>query len=114
MAVASKGENPDESHSVAHKHASEACAPQSDKSQYLALLRHNITLLKRSVAHVEQRYMARVIRSLPYVRTHVQEKADVLALVVQEALPEASTYREELLSLLRSHSSTMWRMHQRQ
>ena len=100
MAVASKSQKPDESHSAAQKHAVEAHTPQSDKSQYLALLRHNIALLKRSVAHVEQRYMARVIRSLPYVRTHVQEKADVLALVVQEALPEASTYREELLSLL--------------
>ena len=48
--------------------AAEVAAPVHDKAQYLALLRHNTQLLQRSVAHVEQRYTARVVRSLPYMR----------------------------------------------
>ncbi|KAL4401659.1 hypothetical protein ACI68E_001304 [Malassezia pachydermatis] len=67
-------------------------APPNPKMQYLTLLRHNLTLLKRSVAHVEQRYTARVLRSLPYVRRQVQEKADVLACIVSEGLPESGMY----------------------
>lgn len=66
-------------------------ASSNTKMQYLALLRHNLALLQRSVLHVEQRYAARVLRSLPYVRRQLQEKADVLALVIEENLKEAGT-----------------------
>jgi len=66
-------------------------AVSNPKMQYLALLRHNLALLQRSVLHVEQRYAARVLRSLPYVRRQLLEKADVLALVIDESLKEAGT-----------------------
>ena len=78
--------------------AAEVAAPVHDKAQYLALLRHNAQLLQRSVAHVEQRYTARVVRSLPYMRRHAQAWADVLALLVNETLTGA--HREELLAYL--------------
>ena len=78
--------------------AAEVAAPVHDKAQYLALLRHNTQLLQRSVAHVEQRYTARVVRSLPYMRRHAQAWADVLALLVNETLTGA--HREELLAYL--------------
>lgn len=64
--------------------------------QYLALLRHNLALLQRSVLHVEQRYAARVLRSLPYVRRQVHEKADVLALVIEDSLKDAGTLNDDL------------------
>lgn len=77
--------------------------PANPKSEYLALLRHNLALLKRSVAHAEPRYTARVLRSLPHVRRQAHEHADVLAYVVSEALPETggiARVRTELLSHL--------------
>ncbi|WFD29561.1 26S proteasome non-ATPase regulatory subunit [Malassezia sp. CBS 17886] len=82
-----------------------AAAPAADakadaKAEYLALLRHNLSLIRRSVTHSEQRYMARVIRSLPYVRRHLHENAAVLALVVQEAADLGAPLRGELLALL--------------
>lgn len=83
--------------------AKEAATPQQNsKAQYLALLRHNIALIQRSVAHVEQRYMARVLRSLPYVRRQLKENASVLALVVKEALQDKNVeaVRDALLQLL--------------
>lgn len=78
-------------------------APAKDtKAEYVALLRHNVSLIKRSIAHVEQRYLARVLRSLPYVRRQLKENADVLALVVQESLsaPSVASERDGLLALL--------------
>lgn len=80
----------------------EAVPEESSKAQYLALLRHNVTLIQRSVLHVEQRYLGRVLRSLPYVRRQLHDKADVLTLVVQESLPEANAAgaRDALLGLL--------------
>ncbi|WFC94217.1 26S proteasome non-ATPase regulatory subunit [Malassezia brasiliensis] len=79
-----------------------AAAHESSKPQFLELLRHNISLIQRSVAHVEQRYLARVMRSLLYVRRQLQHDADVLALVVRETLGEkdAAAAREELLACL--------------
>ncbi|WFD18245.1 26S proteasome non-ATPase regulatory subunit [Malassezia caprae] len=77
-------------------------AASNTKIQYLTLLRHNLALLQRSVLHVEQRYAARVLRSLPYVRRQLLEKADVLALVVDESLKEADSVRRTLLAQLPS------------
>lgn len=66
-------------------------AAKASKAQYLVLLQHNLTLIERGVVHVEQRYTARVLRSLPYVRRQMEDNADVLALVVQEALSASRT-----------------------
>ncbi|WFD25334.1 26S proteasome non-ATPase regulatory subunit [Malassezia nana] len=82
--------------------ASQGAAPTNTKMQYLALLRHNLAFLQRSVLHVEQRYVARVLRSLPYVRRQMHEKADVLALVIEESLKDAGMCD-------RSHTDTVRR-----
>ena len=65
-----------------------AVADAPTKAQFHALLRHNIALILRSVAHVELRYMARVLRSLPYVRRQLPAQADVLARLVRDVLSE--------------------------
>ncbi|CDS00205.1 hypothetical protein [Sporisorium scitamineum] len=63
-----------------------AVKPPSEKEQLLALLRHNFLLIERSVSHIEQRFTARVLRTLPYVRRKVNAYPEVLALAVQEGI----------------------------
>lgn len=63
-----------------------ATKPPSEKEQLLALLRHNFLLIERSVSHIEQRFTARVLRTLPYVRRKVNAYPEVLALAVQEGI----------------------------
>ncbi|EST05007.1 Proteasome component (PCI) domain protein [Kalmanozyma brasiliensis GHG001] len=58
----------------------------SEKEQLLSLLRHNFLLIERSVSHIEQRFTARVLRTLPYVRRKVNAHPEVLALAVQEGI----------------------------
>ncbi len=60
--------------------------PPSEKEQLLSLLRHNFLLIERSVSHIEQRFTARVLRTLPYVRRKVNAHPEVLALAVQEGI----------------------------
>ncbi|TKY84829.1 hypothetical protein EX895_005909 [Sporisorium graminicola] len=60
--------------------------PPSEKEQLLALLRHNFLLIERSVSHIEQRFTARVLRTLPYIRRKVNAYPEVLALAVQEGI----------------------------
>ncbi|SAM82700.1 probable 26S proteasome non-ATPase regulatory subunit p58 [Ustilago bromivora] len=60
--------------------------PPSEREQLLALLRHNFLLIERSVSHIEQRFTARVLRTLPYVRRKVNAYPEVLALAVQEGI----------------------------
>ncbi|SPO26441.1 probable 26S proteasome non-ATPase regulatory subunit p58 [Ustilago trichophora] len=60
--------------------------PPSEREQLLALLRHNFLLIERSVSHIEQRFTARVLRTLPYVRRKVNAFPEVLALAVQEGI----------------------------
>ncbi|KAN0065184.1 26S proteasome non-ATPase regulatory subunit [Thecaphora frezii] len=101
---------PDASSTVASKEqtasqplASKApAAPKpSEREQLLALLRHNLLLIERSVSHVEQRFTARVLRTLPYVRRKVNAYPDVLALVVSEAiLPQDAALQSHLLGYL--------------
>ncbi|WFC97927.1 26S proteasome non-ATPase regulatory subunit [Malassezia yamatoensis] len=84
--------------------AKEPVSQEISKAQYLAFLRHNLVLIQRSVANVEQRYMARVVRSLPYVRRQLKQHADVLALVVKEVFQDKSNAGscEKLMQLLPS------------
>ncbi|SJX63490.1 probable 26S proteasome non-ATPase regulatory subunit p58 [Sporisorium reilianum f. sp. reilianum] len=63
-----------------------AVKPPSEKEQLLALLRHNFLLIERSVSHIEQRFTARVLRTLPYVRRKVNAYPEVLALAVHEGI----------------------------
>lgn len=63
-----------------------AVKPPSEREQLLALLRHNFLLIERSVSHIEQRFTARVLRTLPYVRRKVNAYPEVLALAVQEGI----------------------------
>ncbi|KAJ9479725.1 26S proteasome regulatory subunit RPN3 [Pseudozyma hubeiensis] len=81
-----------------------AVKPPSEKEQLLALLRHNFLLIERSVSHIEQRFTARVLRTLPYVRRKVNAYPDVLALAVQEGTlangKDESSIQKHLLSLL--------------
>ncbi|GAC99106.1 hypothetical protein PHSY_006704 [Pseudozyma hubeiensis SY62] len=81
-----------------------AVKPPSEKEQLLALLRHNFLLIERSVSHIEQRFTARVLRTLPYVRRKVNAYPDVLALAVQEGIlangKDESSNQKHLLSLL--------------
>ncbi|PKI82995.1 26S proteasome non-ATPase regulatory subunit [Malassezia vespertilionis] len=74
-------------------------AAEHAQTQLLALLRHNLAMIRRSVAHVEQRYTARVLRSLPYVRRELKVYGDVLALVVSETLPDQGAHTA-LLNLM--------------
>ncbi|KIS68680.1 putative 26S proteasome non-ATPase regulatory subunit p58 [Mycosarcoma maydis] len=78
--------------------------PPSEKEQLLALLRHNFLLIERSVSHIEQRFTARVLRTLPYVRRKVGAYPEVLALAVQEGIlangQDDSSIQKHLLSFL--------------
>ena len=86
--------------SAANGASAPAATATNGKAQFLTLLRHNLTLIERGVAHVEQRYIARVLRSLPYVRRQLQESADVLALLVGERLASDAGSRDTLLRFL--------------
>lgn len=59
------------------------------KASLAALLAHNIALLERATALGEQRYVARALRSLPYVRRALGEKPQVLAEVIAKTLPDS-------------------------
>lgn len=77
--------------------------PPSEKEQLLALLRHNFLLIERSVSHIEQRFTARVLRTLPYVRRKVNAYPEVLALAVQEGIladGQHESIRSHLLTFL--------------
>ena len=78
--------------------------PPSEKEQLLALLRHNFLLIERSVSHIEQRFTARVLRTLPYVRRKVNAYPEVLALAVQEGIlatgPDNASIQKHLLTFL--------------
>lgn len=60
--------------------------PPSEREQLLALLRHNFLLIERSVSHIEQRFTARVLRTLPYVRRKINAYPEVLAFAVNEGI----------------------------
>lgn len=80
-----------------------AVKPPSEREQLLALLRHNFLLIERSVSHIEQRFTARVLRTLPYVRRKVNAYPEVLALAVQEGIladGQHEEVRKHLLTLL--------------
>ncbi|KAJ1037327.1 hypothetical protein NDA11_006202 [Ustilago hordei] len=77
--------------------------PPSEREQLLALLRHNFMLIERSVSHIEQRFTARVLRTLPYVRRKVNTYPEVLALAVQEGIlanGQDEATQKHLLTLL--------------
>ncbi|SNX84985.1 probable 26S proteasome non-ATPase regulatory subunit p58 [Melanopsichium pennsylvanicum] len=77
--------------------------PPSEREQLLALLRHNFLLIERSVSHIEQRFTARVLRTLPYVRRKVNAYPEVLALAIQEGIlanNENEAAQKHLLSFL--------------
>lgn len=66
----------------------------------LALLRHNLALIHRSVVHLEARFSARALRSLPTTRRRISEHPHVLARVIEEATEQDSLVRQELLRVL--------------
>lgn len=66
--------------------ATPAAPPASPQDALLALLRHNLALVQRSVSHLEPRFTARALRTLTTVRRRVVEHPDVLALALVEAL----------------------------
>ncbi|PWZ00259.1 hypothetical protein BCV70DRAFT_200415 [Testicularia cyperi] len=78
--------------------------PPSEKEQLLALLRHNLLLVERSVSHIEQRFTARVLRTLPYTRRKVNAHPEVLALVVKEDIlannPQDAAIQQQLAAYL--------------
>ncbi|CAO1617847.1 unnamed protein product [Parajaminaea phylloscopi] len=80
--------------------ANDAKAPVPVPELLLALLRHNLALVHRSVVHLEARFSARALRSLPTTRRRIAEHPDVLARVIEEATEQDSPVRHELLRLL--------------
>lgn len=66
----------------------------------LALLRHNLALVHRSVVHLEARFSIRALRNLPTARRRISEYPDVLARIISEATPQDSQTRKDLLSVL--------------
>ena len=81
--AAATGKQPEQKSTVTK---ADAPKPPSEQEQLLSLLRHNLLLIERSVSHIEQRFTARVLRMLPYVRRKVNAHPDVLSFVVQEAI----------------------------
>lgn len=75
-------------------------APPSTEELLLALLRHNLALVQRSVLHVEARFSVRALRNLPTARRRIAEFPAVLARVIEEATESDSATRKELLALL--------------
>ncbi|EPQ26909.1 uncharacterized protein PFL1_05544 [Pseudozyma flocculosa PF-1] len=82
--------------------AKQAPPKPTERDQLLALIRHNLLLIERSVSHVEQRFTARVLRTLPYVRRKVNAYPDVLALAIDEAIvaQDAAANKSHLLAFL--------------
>lgn len=66
----------------------------------LALLRHNLALIHRSVVHLEARFAIRALRNLPTARKRIAEHPEVLARIVEEATEASSPVRSELLGAL--------------
>jgi 26S proteasome regulatory subunit N3 len=58
--------------------------PLSPKALVLALLRHNLQLIVRSVAHLEPRFAARALRTATSTRKLCILHPDVLARLVEE------------------------------
>ncbi|WFD35545.1 26S proteasome non-ATPase regulatory subunit [Malassezia cuniculi] len=81
-------------------------ATQDPKASLAALLAHNLSLLERAISLGEQRYIARVLRSLPYVRRALAENAQILATVVQQTLA-ASALKDRLLGALPKSDDAM-------
>lgn len=80
--------------------AAAAVSPPNEKDQLLALLRHNFLLIERSVSHIEQRFTARVLRTLPFVRRKVNAHPEVLAAVVRDDIISDATTQKQILSFL--------------
>jgi 26S proteasome regulatory subunit N3 len=67
--------------------AAAPAAPASPPEEVLlALLRHNLALVARSVAHLEPRFTARALRALTTTRRRVTAHPAVLATAVQESI----------------------------
>ncbi|PWN98784.1 hypothetical protein FA09DRAFT_329279 [Tilletiopsis washingtonensis] len=80
--------------------AAAPAAPASPPEEVLlALLRHNLALVARSVAHLEPRFTARALRALTTTRRRVTAHPAVLATAVQESIA-ADDARAALLRLL--------------
>ncbi|PWN49913.1 hypothetical protein IE53DRAFT_387833 [Violaceomyces palustris] len=76
--------------------------PPNPKEQLLSLLRHNLLLIERSVSHIEQRFTARVLRTLTYTRKNILQHPEVLALVIHEAITSQDAQKDNLLAFLPS------------
>jgi 26S proteasome regulatory subunit N3 len=70
------------------KQASTTLPPQV---QLLHLLRQNLALIERAVTHLEPRFTARVLRTLPYIRKRLILHPEVLATAVKEGTPEGKS-----------------------
>lgn len=68
----------------AAKAAAAATPPPSPKDLTLHLLRHNLALVVRSVAHLEPRFAARAMRTISSTRKLCLLHPDVLATTVEE------------------------------
>lgn len=64
--------------------AEPSAEPVSPKELVLSLLRHNLHLIVKSVAHLEPRFAARVLRTVSSTRKLCLLHPDVLARVVEE------------------------------
>ncbi|CAO1614523.1 unnamed protein product [Jaminaea pallidilutea] len=89
-----------EEETAAKASSSPSPTPPSTQELLLALLRHNLALVHRSVVNLESRFASRALRSLPTVRRKVAEYPDVLARIVEEATEQDSPVRKELLAFL--------------
>ncbi|KDN40963.1 hypothetical protein K437DRAFT_275585 [Tilletiaria anomala UBC 951] len=82
------------------KAASEAAPTTPPQVQLLVLLRQNLALIERSVTHMEPRFTARILRTLPYTRKRLTLYSNVLATAVKEGLQPGSPLATQLLSVL--------------
>ncbi|MCO5583291.1 hypothetical protein L7F22_037201 [Adiantum nelumboides] len=74
--------------------------PPAPKDIFLTLLRHNLLLIVRSVAHLEPRFAARALRSLASSRKLCSLHPDVLARAIEEGTAKDSEVRSQLLAVL--------------
>jgi len=80
--------------------ASTSASTAAESIQLLALLRHNLSLLERSVKHLEPRFTSRVLRTLTATRKRDERYPNVLATAVVEGTQPDSVVRQQLLSIL--------------
>lgn len=72
----------------------------AESIQLLNLLRHNLSLLERSVKHLEPRFTSRVLRTLTAARKRDTKYPNVLARAVIEGTQNNDQVRNHLLNFL--------------